>query len=198
MVTPDILVWDITLKNSGSNKKEVAKYHTKVVKDVMELLDDKNVPSGDIQSTRMQLGEFTEDRGTSDAKTRYYASSKVNFMIRDLNKYESIWLELADFDSVESMSVDYSLSNRISYQDETRQRALRAAREKAEAMANTMNAKIIKPLLVEEIQSSYSGNPTTINDIRNQDDFNDMKGAPGKIAIRARIKVTFELISTMW
>jgi uncharacterized protein len=194
MVTPDVLTWNLTVKNTGLDLEDVADDHNKIVKKVLDTLKKKKVAEKEIQTERMQFGDNIDLR--TREKLGYYASTSVSFKLKDFSKYKSLWMDLARIDSVGIRSVNYDHSKRIQYQDETRRNALLAAREKAEMLANTLGSKIGEPLLIEEDGDVIVRTGNTSNDVRflGSGDSSDIL-APGKIPIRIRVKASFRLVN---
>ncbi len=129
---------------------------------------------------------------------RYFASTSVYFKINDLKKYKPLWIGLSKIKNVSVDGVIYDHSKRIDYQNKTRQIALLAAKEKAVALAKTIGSEIGSPLLIEDmtIQKSravnrYSNVAITTND----NPIEDNSITPGKIPIRMRVKLAFQLIT---
>jgi uncharacterized protein YggE len=194
MVTPNILTWNLTVRNIGLDLEDVANRHTEIVQTVLEILKKQGVAEEEIQTARMQFGDNI-DRVTRE-KTGYYASTDIVFRIQDFTKYKSLWMGLARIENVGIQSVNYDHSNRIRFQDETRRNALLAARTKAETLAKTLGSGIGAPLLIEEDASAYPSYMTTVNDVRFSGNIDNSEIlAPGKIPIRVRVKASFRLIN---
>ena len=103
---------------------------------------------------------------------------------------------LARIEGVGIQSVNYDLSDRIQYQDETRRNALLAAWKKADTLAKTLGSGIGAPLLIEEDASAYPSYLNTVNDARFSGNIDNSEIlAPGKIPIRVRVKASFRLIN---
>ena len=95
--------------------------------------------------------------------------------------------------------VSYDNTRRIEFRNETRIKALRAAKSKAESLAEALGSKIGRPLSIVETSESYG---VTSNFMTS----NAMARAPnsasettnlalGQIPINAQVKVTFLLIT---
>ena len=131
------------------------------------------------------------------------ASTEISFKATDLDLYEHLWLGLADMPVVSVQSVTYDHTQRIDFQNETWEKAILAAREKATASAKTPGVAIGPPLLLEEDHTPSEGwqmnwgNALLNNNVRAA----GVEGrglpqalAPGIIPIRIRVKAAFPLL----
>ncbi len=197
-VTPDQISWYLTIKNKGSVLNDVAEKHTKIVEEVLHFLKGKKVPIENTQTADMEFKENWEYKNNTRVKEGYFASTSIYFKINDLKKYKPLWIGLSKIKNVSVDGVNYDHSKRIEYQNETRKKALLVAKEKAVTLAKTIGSEIGKPLLIEDmtIQKSRNINRYSNIAITAQDD--PIEGdsiAPGKIPIRMRVKLAFQLMT---
>lgn len=192
--------WHLSVRNEGGNLEEVAELHSKHVESVLALLKEMEIPAEEQQTARMEFGENWVCKNKSRIQEGYFASTEIFFKIKDLKKYKSLWVTLSKIDHVTVEGVYYDHSNRIEYQDETRKKALLAARSKAIALSEALGSEIGEPLLIEEDTSiqDYARRSLCSNSISfvNESDFDAIESiAPGKIPIRIRMKLSFRLIT---
>jgi hypothetical protein len=149
----------------------------------------------------MEFGENWEDRGRSRVKEGYFASTRISFRTSDLGTYKPLWLGLADVSGVTVEGVYYDHSKRIDFQNETRRKALLAAKQKAADLAKTLGSEIAEPLRIEEDLSVNEGWQGATSNISNRTTVEEKEGAeqeplaPGTIPIRTRVKVIFRLVT---
>jgi len=195
-IVPDILRWSITVKNSDLYLKEAAEIHTTHVSKIVQLLKEHQIPKEKIQTSRMTFGENRVYKKGNNIKEGYYASTQINFEIKDLKKYLPLWLLLSNHDVVSINHVQYDHSDRIKFQNEIRLLALVAAKKKATDLANVLNSKIAHPLLIEEIQSNHHrgsiSNMMITSEMRAHSGNSDAI-SPGEIAIEMKIKAIFRI-----
>ena len=200
MVVPDQIGWSIIVKNQGYDLSNVAEQHTEIVENVIQLLTELAVPDEEIQTARMSFGESFEYNNGLRMKVGYFASTSIFFLIEDFQKYKPIWIGLSKIENVSIENVYYDHSKRIDFQNETRIKALLAAKKKAEILANTLGSQIGEPLIIDE-NSYLQRSNTTPYALSNlieipEDDLNIKEGlVPGKIPIRMSVKVVFRLIT---
>ncbi|MDB6064484.1 MAG: hypothetical protein JWR26_692 [Pedosphaera sp.] len=201
-VVPDQMVWSLKIENKGAALDGVARDHSKVVESVLKFLRDAKVDDKAIQTSQMEFGENWEYLSSSRVKAGYYAATSVSFKITDLNLYQTLWFGLSKMPQVSVAAVTYDHTRRIQYQNETRQKAVQAAKEKAASMARALGSEISEPLLVEEdiaLESPWSGNNAMYNNVRvSQNDGGAQieSVAPGTIPIKTRVRAAFRLVTS--
>jgi len=202
-VVPDQMVWWLRVENKGPALKAVASEHAKSVQQVLKFLKESKVDPKALQTSRMQFSENWEYRSSSRVREGYVASTQVYFKTTDLELYQQLWLGLADLPVVSVDNVTYDHTKRIDFQNQTREKAIQAAKDKAAASARTLGAEIGAPLLLEEDLSASEGwqmnygNAVLSNNLRavGGEERAPLEGlAPGTIPIRIRVKVAFQLL----
>lgn len=150
-VTPDEMVWSINVKTENRELPAAAAAHDAAVGKVLEFLKGLNIDKDKLQTSRMHFGENWKYVERENVKLGYYASTDIGFTISDLNLYQRLWFTLSGFEGVSIQNIQYDHSARIRLQNESRQKALLAARDKAESLAKTLGSQIGEPLRIEEI-----------------------------------------------
>ncbi|HEX5220578.1 MAG TPA: SIMPL domain-containing protein [Verrucomicrobiae bacterium] len=197
-VVPDEMHWTVEIRNRNTNLERAAADHAKSVGSVLGLLKDLKLDQKNIQTSRMQFGDHQEYVGGSYVKSGYYARTEVSFKLTEFNLYTNLWIELARIPGVSVESTAYDSSKKISHRNEARQKALRAAKEKATEMVRVLGTEIGEPLFIEELSLNESGYDNAINNLRvvEEGDTEDRGSLSlGTIPVRAKVKVSFRLIT---
>ena len=202
-VVPDPMLWSLRVETKGASLDSVAAEHSSTVESVLEFLKKSKVDQKTLQSSRMDFGENWEYRSSSRVREGYVASTEIAFKLRDFEAYKPLWLGLAKFRAVSVTSVTYDHTRRIEFQNQTRQKAVMAARDKATALAGALGAEIGEALMVEEDLSMSEGwrpqaNTMVFNNLRALDAGDQQHPAalaPGTIPIIIRVKAAFRLAS---
>ncbi len=198
-VTPDQMNWQLTVTNKGKDLAPVADNHSGIVSNVLKFLKASGIDEQKVQTARMEFGENWEYRNSNRVKEGYFATTRVSFEVTNFDLYQNLWSGLAKIKNVSIDYVSYDYSKRIEVQNETRIKALQAAKEKAKSLAETLGSRIGEPLLIEEdlgIQTMYAGAAFSNNLRTVQSTEGDSEGiAKGKIPIKLRVKTSFRLIS---
>lgn len=195
-VAIDEMNWRIRVSNKDTTLEEVAKAHNSTVQSVLDFLMDNELPEHCIQSSGMEFGEnFVTSKLKGRVRSGYQASSNIKFKVTDLSKYKDLWNGISRMENVSLSGISYENSKRIKHQNETRQKALLAAKDKAQKLAETLESKIGKPLFIEEEKFANSSNNFSNVYADNQPAIVNDGFAPGQIPINVQIKASFELIS---
>jgi len=164
------------------------------------LLQSKDIDEDKIKTYGMQLGENWDYGGGKKKQNGYFASSQVHFTLEKLERQLEVWLTLAEVAGISVKWTRYDHSNHIWYQDRAREDALEAAKNKAEALARSLNAEIGEPLFIEEdlsLHESYWGRNaySNISLSAGESMAGDDTFAPGTIPIKMRVKAVFRLVN---
>ncbi|MDE0569447.1 MAG: SIMPL domain-containing protein [Verrucomicrobiales bacterium] len=195
-VAIDQMDWKIRISNKEPGLEEVAKAHSSTVQSVLDFLMENELPEHCIQTSGMEFGEhFVSSKLKGRVRDGYQASSSIKFKVTDLSKYKDLWSGISRMKNVSLNGITYDNSKRIKHQNETRQKALLAAKEKAETLAITLNSEIGKPLFIEEERFGYSRNNFNNVYATNEQAVINDAFAPGQIPITVQIKASFLLVT---
>lgn len=199
-VVPDQMRWHLNVRNIRPTSAAVVQEHSELVDSVLTFLKQSQVAEGTIQTSHMQLGEKWSDTRGSSVRVGYFASTDLDFTLTDFTRYSAIWIGLSAFSNVTVRGIDMDHTERIRFQNEARVKAVLAARDKAEGIAEALGARLGEPLVVEEDlspterwwQQSFAtniassvGEPATVEESL----------APGSITVRARVRAVFGLLA---
>ena len=203
-VKPDQLHWSIEVRNTGPDLPKVADRHSALASTVLSVLKQLGVEDKNVQTTDVELGPNRVYRHNETVDEGYYAATSVSFKLTDLARYRDVWLRLANLGNVSVKSVTFDHSKRIDITKETRTKALHAAKDKAIAMAEALDAKVGEVLSITEepVQSgAWAGNNTYANGVQavqgpaGDADTGGGSVAPGIIPVRVRVVVAFRLLN---
>ena len=195
-VAIDEMNWKIRISHKNPSLEEVAKAHNSTVKEVLDFLMENELPEHCIQTSGMEFGEhFISSKLKGRVRDGYQASSSIKFKVTDLSKYKDLWSGISRMKNVSLNGITYDNSKRIKHQNETRKKALLAAKEKAETLAITLDSEIGKPLFIEEERFGYSRNNFNNVYATNEQAVINDAFAPGQIPITVQIKASFSLVT---
>lgn len=198
-VAPDEVVFDLTV--STFNKElRVAKSQTdERLKNLIALAKRYGVADADTQTDYINL--VPHYRGNNEARTLLGYSVRKDLVItlRDVTRAEGLLSELLAGDVTRINTVSFRSSQMRKYRDQARDLAMRAAREKAAALAGAVGQKIGKAYSIEEemptrsysMQNTFSVNTSSVES--GDTTSSDGTLALGLIKINARVTVKFEL-----
>ena len=203
-VKPDQLLWSIEVRNTGPDLPKVADRHSALASTVFSVLKQLGIEDKNVQTTDVELGPNRVYRHNETVDEGYYAATSVSFKLTDLARYRDVWLRLANLGNVSVKRVTFDHSKRIDITRETRTKALHAAKDKAIAMAEALDAKVGEVLSITEepVQSgAWIGNNTYANGVQavqqpaGDADTGGGSVAPGIIPVRVRVVVAFRLLN---
>ncbi len=164
----------------------------------------KVVADKDVQTDRVSI-EPVYDNGYSYGKAKdpdgYQTSKSMTVLLRDVSKFEALLTAMLEAGTNRVEGITFQTSELRKHRDAARALALKAAKEKAEAMAKEYGMKVGKPRTIGE-NSSWWGGPYLRGNVAQNMSQNAVGGgggegsdvfAAGQIAVRANVSVTFDL-----
>ncbi len=205
-VVPDQMIWWLRVETRGRALDAVAGDHAKSVEKLLAFLKESKVDPKALQTAQMQFSENWDYASNSRILNGYIASTEVSFKTTDFAGYGALWLGLAQMPAVSVQNVDYNHTKRIEFQNQTREKAILAAKEKAMVSAKALGVEIGAPLLLEEDvgfaeYNQILGRDNNLRNVINTASIGDggqeaqSSLAPGMIPIRVRVKASFQLLS---
>lgn len=196
-VTPDEMLWSLKVTNKAPSIEGLAEQHSKIILSVLSFIGKAGVSKDDTQTSMMQFGENWKHQNGSRIQDGYFASSRLTFKLTDFTRYQQLWIGLSKIKDMSIQNIGYGYSKRIQIQDKARRDALLVAKEKAHAMAKTLNVGVGDPLIIEDNQSFAEprrSNMLMASDAGFRSESQKTGGfALGKIKIVSHVKVVFRL-----
>jgi uncharacterized protein len=175
-----------TIDNSIEQSKKANDTH---LNELLAILKGTSISSDDIEATPVMIGKNYEYTDRERKLKGFFTEIKVSFLLKDLSKYYQLINKISENNIFEIVSSYYSISDYESQHRKAYEEALRAAKNKAEYMANTLEVALAGVLEIDEGSSGYIY-PTPYN-LRSED-----AGSPdvtGKVTIRRSIRVKFAI-----
>jgi uncharacterized protein YggE len=136
----------------------------------------------------------------------YFVQTTVEVTVKEITRFESILTAALEAGANYVHGIQFRTSELRKHRDEARNLALKAAREKADDMAATLNQKVGQPITVLESPGTWwstydhhwgSRRQAQAQNIAQEgspaDAFVGETTAPGQIGVKAQVQVTFEL-----
>jgi hypothetical protein len=194
-IPPDILRWTVNVTTKGANTEEVAQRQDASVSTAIRTIRDLGIKPEEIQTSSTQLEENWEWRNQNRAMDGYKASTTIRFGCLNLDLYRKLWFSLAKISGVSIRSADWDTSKRISLQEEARAKALKVAREKAEAMADTAGVSLLEPISITELgaRDAFLLRANSLSAPTGEPDGIDESVSPGTIEVVANVAISFRI-----
>ncbi|MBI3125101.1 MAG: SIMPL domain-containing protein [Ignavibacteriales bacterium] len=180
----------IQIKIIDRSMEESKKANDKRCDELIRILKESGISSNDIEISPIALGKNYEYENRQRIQKGFYAEVKVNFELKDLTKYYDLVDRITSKNDYEIVASGYSISDYEQKLKLVYEKALKAARNKAESMANTLNVKLGEVLEIDE-NNLWQNQPNPFNTTTQ---LSSQDGAiSGKVSINRSIRVKFEI-----
>jgi uncharacterized protein len=193
---PDEVTLTMGIEASDKELTVAKSKHDARSKKVISLARSAGVEAKDISTSMLSMGpDYSEEK--VPRFLGHEVSQTIVITLKDLSKYESLMTKLLDAGVNRVNGIDFHLGDPRKVGEEARAKALRAAKEKAVAMATELGQTIDKPWEISEENSGWAGRGATANAVfgyaHAQAQDSDSTVAPGQVTIRASVHVSFLL-----
>lgn len=196
---PDLLRWETEFINKGQSLEEVAAIHSEKVSEILGILRRFGIKEADLQTPRSSFAENWEVVDRIRIMDGYAASTKINFTVEDLSLYTDIWISLSKFADLRVRETQWDITDqhRIQIREQARLAAVRAARRKAEAIAEELKMKVGNPVKISEEGSTfkYSNLSGNFASMSGESDSSENGYAGGTIDVSSSIYIEFSMVS---
>lgn len=198
-VQPDTVVWHVQVRRTN---KELAKAQTEcdeTVRKVLALREELKLKNEDVQTGYLSAQKvYDRDQYGNQTSFRHFQIERtITLKQRDTSRFDHVLGRLVAAADVE---VSYSLESSAYFEQraKTRLDAVKAAKQKATAMCELLDAKLGRALRISEPVESWG----QVQGISNaafsgprQAEADDAPGtfAPGAIEVRVSVEVAFEI-----
>lgn len=163
-------------------------------KKVIELARSMVVDAKDVQTSALNMGiQYSEEK--VPRMLGYEVSTTMMIRLRDLSKYDKLMTGLLEAGISRVNGVDFDVADPRKLRDEARSKAIRAAKEKATAMASDLGQTIGKPWEVSELNEVgaffAAANSSIVNNGALQSDAPTI--APGRVTFKVSVRASFQM-----
>jgi uncharacterized protein len=196
-VTPDEVVFRLVVENVDKDLVAAKKLNDERVKGVLALARDYQIAPQDIRTDYISVQpEYKEDKYGRSVSVGYQVSKTVAFVLKDFSRFDSLLSDVVKLGVTRVSDVAFRTSQLRKHKDQARALAVKAAREKALAMAQEIDQTIGKAFSIQEegsIDNRYQVQRNATMEISGS--YSDLESsiAPGQISVTARVVVSFEL-----
>jgi len=196
-VVPDRAVVELGVERQNANAGAAKRSADEAARMILASLQARGVDEKDIQTTFLSLQpEVNYHKGV---KTTYFAAQQtMSVTVRDLSKLDAVLESLIKSGGNRIDSIRYETSDLRKYRDEARELAVKAAREKAQALARAAGQEIGKAQSIEEVpEPDYQILIGYLSNFSRSETPEKSKAgptmSPGQKSISASITVSFDL-----
>ncbi len=207
-VPPDIVVWYINLANRAATLKEAKAASDLSMSRALDAIKELNVAPADTQTSQLSAQrEGGRDFFGNQVTKGWSVCRSITVKQRDLARFDEFFTKLVDAADVE-VNFRFESSKYHELREETRLRAVEAAKEKAQALAGALGVALGPPISVEEgasgnVVPAFGGYSPQVIDPKSNgsitvgwpagEDAATGTLAPGMTEIRETVSVTFKI-----
>ena len=208
-VAPDRVILSLGVESSNKELAIPKSDNDTSVQRVLKALADSGVEPAHMQTEHISIEPRYRDTYDQHQFLGYWVRRSITATVTDVSKFEATLSAALEAGTNYVHGVQFITSESRKHRDSAREMAIKAAAEKATALASSLNARVGAPRTIGEssggMWSSYGGHwgggmyaNTTQNVVQTSGGGGDMTGeqplAPGQIKVSASVTVTFDLI----
>jgi uncharacterized protein len=194
-VVPDRAAIELGVEKQSPSASVAKQLADTATRRILAVLRSHGVDEKDIQTTFLSLRPQYDYRKGMQL-SHFVSEQTVSVTVRDLAKLDSLLEELIKVGGNRIYSLQYETSDLRKYRDQARDFAVKAAREKAQALAHALGQEIGKAQAIEEVSDAggqYSALSNYSYESKQRDTRAGSATAAGQTTISASIVVSFEL-----
>jgi uncharacterized protein YggE len=207
-VVPDEVNFSLRVRKSDKNLTTAKAQNDEGVRKILELVKRFNLAPADVKTDYISVSEKYDrvkqegDDEYTEIFAGYTVSKTVIVKLRNVIRFEEFFSAIVGAGISEIGNVSFESSQLRKYRDQARAMAMRAAKEKAEALAKEIGQTIGKAISIEEENTgggSYSYSQNVNSNVRsntsaiNGSDSDGGTFSVGTISVKAQVEVEFLL-----
>ncbi|MBN1992081.1 MAG: SIMPL domain-containing protein [Anaerolineae bacterium] len=206
-VVPDEVVLTLGVETWDKNLHTAKQQNDERVKAVLALAQQYGIESKYIQTEHLSLEPRYDDYYERKKLIGYFVRKTIVITLKDLSKFEDLLTGALEAGVNYVHGVQFQTTELRKHRDEARSLAIKAAQEKAIALAGDLGQRVGQPRTIHEEQAGWwswynAWWGSSRSDTLTQNVIQDAGGgvytnydslAPGQITVKARVSVTFEL-----
>jgi uncharacterized protein YggE len=207
-VVPDEVILTLGVETWDTDLERAKKKNDDAAKKIMAAATSNGVAAQHVQTDYMEIEPRYSDNYEKRDFVGYFARKTIVVTVKDIAKFEDVLSAALSAGANYVHGVQFRTTQLRKHRDDARILAIRAAKEKATAMAKELGQTIGDPQTIQEDQnqwwSGYGawwgsrwGGTMTQNVVQNAAGAGapdmDSALAPGQISVTARVTVSFEM-----
>lgn len=217
-VVPDEVVLTVGIETSNKNLNTAKNQNDRAVKEILAVTAKNGIAQKFVQTDfftiepRYEYRYNETERRDTQVFAGYFVRKNVVITLKDIAKYEDVLSGVLEAGANYVHGIQFRTTALRKYRDQARTMAVKAAREKAQLLANELGLKLGKAWSVTEdsggwyswYNNNWGGRQNTQYQTQNAmmnsgsggnygSNPEDSTIAPGQISVNARVSVSFEL-----
>jgi uncharacterized protein len=181
----------VQIKIIDESIEESKKTNDKYLNELMLILKEIGINSNDIEVSPITLGKnYENDINRVSKQKGFFTEVKVSFLLKDLSKYFELTNKISSSNYFEIVNSSYNISDYEQQHKLAYEKALNAAKEKAEYMTKTLGVILGEVLEIDENNywQSYANPFNTVTQVNSQ-----VENISGNVTIRRSVRVKFAI-----
>lgn len=202
-IAPDEVILILGVETWNQDIQVAKSQNDERIKKVVALTREYGIEPKHVQTDQINVEPRYRDGYTKADFIGYFVRNTIVITLKDITRFEDLYTAALGAGITHVQGIQFRTTALRQYRDQARALAIKAAQEKASALAGELGEKIGKPHSINENYSGwwswYStrwGGAMTQNVVQNVGGgapIEEGAFAPGQISVSARVTVTFEL-----
>ena len=204
-VVPDEVLLTLGIETWNQNLEAAEKENEAKVQKILQLARKQEIEDKHVQTDHISIEPRYDHQWEHRKFIGYFVRRTIVITLRDLSRFETLLTSALNEGANYVHGVRFQTTELRQHRDKARALAIKAAREKAVALAGELGQKIGRPHSIQEGQAGWdsgyaswrgaAGGMMAQNVMQNAegDSDSDATIAPGQIRVTAKVTVSFEL-----
>jgi len=203
-VVPDEVVITLGVETNNENLTIAKDENNRIVAALLDVAKKQGIDEKHVQTDHMSIEPRYRDQWEHRTFVGYFVRKTVVVTLSDVDKFETLLSSFLDAGANYVHGIQFRTTELRKYRDEARSLAIKAAKEKAEALAGELGQSVGLPYSINEGYSNWgywSGWGSRYGGAMIQNVMQESGGgggaensiAPGQISVTASVNVSFEL-----
>ena len=207
-VAPDRVVISVGVESRSPQLTAAKSRNDSAIAAILAVTVKEQVAAADVQTDFIEISPVYQSRDSAESRENYlvdyYRVNKtVAITLRDVTRFERLLTAILNAGANRVYGVDFQTSELRKHRDQARDMAVKAAIEKAQAMAAAAGLRVDKPESISAYNQgggpSYGRGRANMNMVQNGSSAggdSELGGtiAPGRISVNASVTLTFRLL----
>ncbi len=207
MVTPDEAVFSLAVESTNMSITKAKAENDAAIKNIKTITQDFKIDPKYVVTDFINVSpKYTYTNNGESVFKGYTIYRGMVITLKDISKFEDLLTKLLEAGANYIQNVQFKTTQLQKYKNEARTLAIRAAKEKAVALAKELGQTVGKASMIQEMQedtyyyyNQWGTNQKSYSNVMANSTANMGQGfenndfSPGQIKISARVSVTFDL-----
>ena len=205
-VAPDRVVISLGVESRSPQLSVAKSRNDTAIAAILAIAAREQVAAADVQTDFIEINPVYQSRDSTESRENYLidyyrVNKSVGITLRDLSRFERLLTAMINAGANRVHGVTFQTSELRKHRDQARDMAVKAAIEKAQAIAGAAGLRVDKPESISDLDHGggpYYGQMMSNASQNVSSSFGSAQGgstfAPGRINVTASVSLTFRLL----